>query len=57
MRAGLRVGRAGASGGGCQMRGIRIRAKAWSGSSPGSSEAGDSSRGVGLLRDALRGVK
>lgn len=57
MRAGLHVGRAGASGGGCQMRWIRIRAKAWSGSSPGSSEAGDSSRTFGLLREFARGVK
>lgn len=57
MRAGLHVGRAGASGGGYQMRWIRILAKAWSGSSPGSSEAGDSSRDVGLFRTALRGVK
>ncbi len=57
MRTGLHVDRAGGSVGGCQMRMHRIRTTPRRGSSPRPSEAGDSSRDVGLLRGALRGVK
>lgn len=57
MRAGLHVDRAGAPMGEGWMRMNRIRATPRRGSSPRPSEAGDSSRDVGLLRDALRGVK
>lgn len=57
MRAGLRVDRAGGAAGGCQLRMHRIRTTPRRGSSPRPSEAGNSSRSVGLLRDAIRGVK
>lgn len=57
MRAGLHVDRAGGPMGDGRMRMNRIRATPHRGSFPRAFEAGDSSRGVGLLRDALRGVK
>lgn len=57
MRTRLDGMRAGASIGGYQMRINRIYATPHRGSFPRAFEAGDSSRGVGLLRVALRGVK
>jgi hypothetical protein len=57
MRAGLHVDRAVGPMGEGRMRMNRIRATPRRGSFPASLEAGDSSRNVGLLRGALRGVK